>query len=36
MGIEELKDVVLANEFMPQKSTYFLPKLLSELVMNSF
>ena len=35
-GIEELRDVVLANELMPQKSTYFLPKLLSGLVMNSF
>jgi uncharacterized protein (DUF1015 family) len=34
--IEELKEVVLANELMPQKSTYFLPKLLSGLVINPF
>jgi uncharacterized protein (DUF1015 family) len=31
--IEELKAVADANEHMPQKSTYFLPKMLSGLVM---
>ena len=31
--IEELKDVADAGEHMPQKSTYFLPKMLSGLVM---
>jgi uncharacterized protein (DUF1015 family) len=31
--IEELRDVANAGEHMPQKSTYFLPKLLSGLVM---
>jgi uncharacterized protein (DUF1015 family) len=31
--IEELKDVAEAGEHMPQKSTYFLPKMLSGLVM---
>jgi uncharacterized protein (DUF1015 family) len=30
--IEELKEVALAGEHMPQKSTYFLPKMLSGLV----
>lgn len=34
--IEELKDVASAGEHMPQKSTYFLPKLLSGLVMRRF
>ena len=31
--IEELRDVANAGEHMPQKSTYFLPKMLSGLVM---
>ena len=31
--IEELKAVAEAGEHMPQKSTYFLPKMLSGLVM---
>jgi len=33
--IEELKAVADAGEHMPQKSTYFLPKMLSGLVMYS-
>ena len=32
--IEEVKDVATAGEKMPQKSTFFYPKLLSGLVMN--
>ncbi|MPM78967.1 hypothetical protein SDC9_125982 [bioreactor metagenome] len=32
--ISEIKDVSLANEKMPQKSTYFYPKLITGLVMN--
>ena len=31
--IEELKTIADAGEHMPQKSTYFLPKMLSGLVM---
>jgi uncharacterized protein (DUF1015 family) len=31
--IEELRDIAEAGEHMPQKSTYFLPKMLSGLVM---
>lgn len=31
----ELRDVCLANDLMPQKSTYFYPKLASGLVINS-
>lgn len=34
--IEEIKEVSLANEKMPQKSTYFYPKLITGLVMNKF
>ena len=34
--IEELKAIADAGEHMPQKSTYFLPKLLSGLVMRRF
>jgi len=34
--IEELKDIASYGEHMPQKSTYFLPKLLSGLVMRRF
>jgi uncharacterized protein (DUF1015 family) len=32
--IEEVKEVALSGETMPQKSTYFYPKLLSGLVIN--
>ena len=32
--VEEIKQVALANEKMPQKSTYFYPKLITGLVMN--
>ena len=32
--IHQIKDVSLANEKMPQKSTYFYPKILTGLVMN--
>jgi uncharacterized protein (DUF1015 family) len=31
--IDQLKAIADANEHMPQKSTYFLPKMLSGLVM---
>ena len=34
--VEEIRDVSLAGEKMPQKSTYFYPKLITGLVMNSF
>ncbi len=34
--IEQIKDVSLAGEKMPQKSTYFYPKLITGLVMNKF
>ncbi len=34
--IEEIKEIASAGEHMPQKSTYFLPKLLSGLVMRKF
>lgn len=33
--MEQLRDVALAGEIMPQKSTYFFPKLLSGLVFRS-
>jgi len=33
-GVREIKDVSLANEKMPQKSTYFYPKIITGLVMN--
>ena len=33
--VEEIKDVALDGEKMPQKSTYFYPKLITGLVMNS-
>ena len=32
--VEEIRDVALAGEKMPQKSTYFYPKLITGLVMN--
>ena len=32
--IREIKDVALAGDKMPQKSTYFYPKLITGLVMN--
>lgn len=34
--VHEIKDVSLAKEKMPQKSTYFYPKLITGLVMNKF
>ena len=34
--VEEIRDVAAAGEKMPQKSTYFYPKLITGLVMNSF
>ena len=33
--VTEIKDVALAGEKMPQKSTYFYPKLITGLVMNT-
>ncbi len=34
--VSEIRDVALNNEKMPQKSTYFYPKLITGLVMNKF
>lgn len=34
--VEQIKNVSLAGEVMPQKSTYFYPKLLTGLVINKF
>jgi len=34
--VREIKDVSLAGEKMPQKSTYFYPKLVTGIVMNKF
>lgn len=34
--VSEIRDVALAGEKMPQKSTYFYPKLITGLVMNRF
>ena len=34
--VSEIKDISLANEKMPQKSTYFYPKVITGLVMNKF
>lgn len=34
--ISEIREVALANEKMPQKSTYFWPKLVTGLVINKF
>ncbi len=34
--VAEIRDVALAGEKMPQKSTYFYPKLITGLVMNNF
>lgn len=34
--VQEIRDVALAGEKMPQKSTYFYPKLITGLVMNNF
>jgi uncharacterized protein (DUF1015 family) len=33
--MDQLREVALAGETMPQKSTYFYPKLASGLVMRS-
>jgi uncharacterized protein (DUF1015 family) len=35
ISVESLKNISLKNEIMPQKSTYFYPKLASGLVINS-
>ncbi|HZJ83499.1 MAG TPA: DUF1015 domain-containing protein, partial [Clostridia bacterium] len=35
-SIRQIQEVSLANEKMPQKSTYFYPKLLTGLVFNKF
>ena len=32
--VAEIRDVAAAGEKMPQKSTYFYPKLITGLVMN--
>lgn len=34
--VAEIKQIALENEKMPQKSTYFYPKMITGLVMNSF
>ena len=34
--VRQIKDVSLANDKMPQKSTYFYPKIITGLVMNKF
>ena len=34
-SMEQLRQVAVAGETMPQKSTYFFPKLLSGLVLRS-
>ncbi|MBQ2387555.1 MAG: DUF1015 family protein, partial [Clostridia bacterium] len=34
--VSEISAVALAGEKMPQKSTYFYPKLITGLVMNKF
>ncbi len=34
--IGELKEICFANEKMPQKSTYFYPKIITGLIMNKF
>ena len=34
--VSEIRDVAAAGEKMPQKSTYFYPKLITGLVMNKF
>lgn len=34
--VSEIRDVALASEKMPQKSTYFYPKLITGMVMNKF
>ena len=34
--VTDIRDVALASEKMPQKSTYFYPKLITGLVMNKF
>jgi uncharacterized protein (DUF1015 family) len=34
--VEQIKNVSLSGEVMPQKSTYFYPKLLTGLVLNKF
>ena len=34
--VDEIKEIALSNEIMPQKSTYFYPKLTTGLVMHKF
>ena len=34
--VRQIKDVSLLNEKMPQKSTYFYPKLITGMVINHF
>jgi len=34
--VSEIKDVALSGEKMPQKSTYFYPKLITGLLINQF
>ena len=34
--VSEIRDVAAAGEKMPQKSTYFYPKLITGLVMNKY
>ncbi len=34
--VQDIKDISLANEKMPQKSTYFWPKLVTGIVINKF
>ena len=34
--VSEIRDVAAAGDKMPQKSTYFYPKLITGLVMNKF
>ena len=34
--VREISEVAAAGEKMPQKSTYFYPKLITGLVMNKF
>ena len=36
LGMDDLKTLAIRGEYLPQKSTYFLPKILSGLVMHRF
>ena len=35
-NVSDIKEISLANEKMPQKSTYFWPKLVTGIVINKF